>query len=199
MIPKGAVVLDVGCGCGILGIIAAKLGAKRVYSVDVNPHAILDTRFNAVRNKVTRTIRPLRSDFTRIRKLLAGKINVVVCNPPQTPLKYQRQGQDRWLSIAQDGGVSGDTFLNSLISDSPQLFPKETDSIRRLELVMTSLVKIQDKIHHLEVNGFSPSIVASTVFPVTRRTNVRGSDGPETRERRYERAVVIHATYVGRG
>lgn len=43
-------VLDFGCGSGILGIAAIKLGAKRVIGVDIDPQALLATRENAKRN-----------------------------------------------------------------------------------------------------------------------------------------------------
>jgi ribosomal protein L11 methyltransferase len=36
----GATVLDVGCGSGILSLAASALGARRVVSCDVHPHAI---------------------------------------------------------------------------------------------------------------------------------------------------------------
>lgn len=39
-IRQGDVVIDVGCGTGILGIIAAKLGASRVYCVDASPDVV---------------------------------------------------------------------------------------------------------------------------------------------------------------
>ena len=43
-------VLDFGCGSGILGIAAIKLGAKRVIGVDIDPQALDATRDNARRN-----------------------------------------------------------------------------------------------------------------------------------------------------
>jgi len=46
------VVIDYGCGSGILAIAALKLGAKKVYAVDIDPQAILATKDNAERNNV---------------------------------------------------------------------------------------------------------------------------------------------------
>jgi len=48
----GKSVIDYGCGSGILAIAALKLGAARVYAVDIDPQAILATRENARRNGV---------------------------------------------------------------------------------------------------------------------------------------------------
>ena len=49
----GRTVIDYGCGSGILGIAALKLGAARVTAVDLDPQALLATRDNAERNAVS--------------------------------------------------------------------------------------------------------------------------------------------------
>lgn len=49
---KGKVVIDYGCGSGILGIAALLLGAEKVYATDIDPQAILATRQNAEINGV---------------------------------------------------------------------------------------------------------------------------------------------------
>jgi ribosomal protein L11 methyltransferase len=46
----GARLLDVGCGSGILGIAAAKLGAAGIVGVDTDPIAVEATEANAARN-----------------------------------------------------------------------------------------------------------------------------------------------------
>jgi ribosomal protein L11 methyltransferase len=53
----GSRVLDVGCGSGILSIAAARLGARRVSGLDIDPIAIEATLANARRNRLARRIR----------------------------------------------------------------------------------------------------------------------------------------------
>ncbi len=50
-------VLDVGSGSGILSIAAARLGARAVLALDVDPIAVEATTANARRNRLARTIR----------------------------------------------------------------------------------------------------------------------------------------------
>lgn len=50
--PRGAKVIDYGCGSGILAIAAALLGAESVLCIDNDPQALIATRDNAERNKV---------------------------------------------------------------------------------------------------------------------------------------------------
>jgi ribosomal protein L11 methyltransferase len=47
----GESVLDYGCGSGILGIAAMKLGAARATGVDIDPLALLAARHNAMQNQ----------------------------------------------------------------------------------------------------------------------------------------------------
>ena len=49
---KGADVLDLGCGTGVLAIAAAKLGARRVVAVDPSPGAVEVTRASVRLNGV---------------------------------------------------------------------------------------------------------------------------------------------------
>lgn len=51
-LSKGDKVLDLGCGSGILGIVASKMGASTVTSVDIDEVAVKVTRENSEINKV---------------------------------------------------------------------------------------------------------------------------------------------------
>ena len=46
-------VLDCGCGTGILGIVAAKLGAKEVVGYDIDEWSVENTKHNALLNGVS--------------------------------------------------------------------------------------------------------------------------------------------------
>jgi ribosomal protein L11 methyltransferase len=50
-------VIDYGCGSGILGVAAAKLGADEVQAFDIDPQALLATHENALRNGVAERMR----------------------------------------------------------------------------------------------------------------------------------------------
>jgi ribosomal protein L11 methyltransferase len=52
----GRSVLDVGCGSGILSLVALALGAARVRALDIDPEAILVTRENAGRNGMSESV-----------------------------------------------------------------------------------------------------------------------------------------------
>jgi ribosomal protein L11 methyltransferase len=77
----GKAVLDYGCGSGLLGIAALKLGAARVTAVDIDPQALLATRENARANGVDARLEAhLAADFT------PGTHDVVVANILAGPL-----------------------------------------------------------------------------------------------------------------
>jgi ribosomal protein L11 methyltransferase len=55
----GSTVLDVGTGSGILAIAAARLGAKRVVALDIEPACIEAARRNALLNQVEDRVSPV--------------------------------------------------------------------------------------------------------------------------------------------
>jgi ribosomal protein L11 methyltransferase len=77
----GKRVLDFGCGSGLLGIAALKLGAARVTAVDIDPQALLATRENAQVNGVAGQLEArLAADFVPephdvvVANILAGPL-----------------------------------------------------------------------------------------------------------------------------
>lgn len=62
-LAEGATCIDVGCGSGILGITAVKLGAGRAYLTDIDDIAVKSARHNCENNGVTDKTIVSRSDL----------------------------------------------------------------------------------------------------------------------------------------
>ena len=82
------VVIDYGCGSGILGIAALLLGARQVYAVDIDPQAVLATNQNAARNQVDDRLQAfLPEDFNNYWQQNDVKpVDVMVANILAKPL-----------------------------------------------------------------------------------------------------------------
>ncbi len=52
-VKGGEEVLDVGCGSGILSVVALKYGAKHAFGTDLDPNAIIASRENAEQNDIS--------------------------------------------------------------------------------------------------------------------------------------------------
>jgi len=73
-------VLDYGCGSGILAIAASKLGAGKVWGVDIDPQAVESARYNGVQNKVD-------ASFYLPEHAPNQKADILVANILTNPLK----------------------------------------------------------------------------------------------------------------
>jgi ribosomal protein L11 methyltransferase len=72
----GATVLDVGCGSGILALVAIALGARDAVAIDTDPDAVLVTRENAARNGLSSVIDASTTPLEAVRTIAP----VVVAN-----------------------------------------------------------------------------------------------------------------------
>jgi ribosomal protein L11 methyltransferase len=74
-LEPGATLVDYGCGSGVLGIAAARLGARAVHAWDIDAQALIATRDNAAANQV--------ADHVQIHdtaSTLPQQVDVVVAN-----------------------------------------------------------------------------------------------------------------------
>ena len=74
-------ILDYGCGSGILGISAIKLGAKSVTAIDLDPQAVIASKNNAEKNHVQQEI-----EITDNNKTIEKNFNIIVANILAKPL-----------------------------------------------------------------------------------------------------------------
>ena len=85
--PVDARVIDYGCGSGVLGIAAARLGAAEVHAFDIDPQALIATRDNACANDLqarlqvhaSATMLPAGSDLLLANILAAPLCALVPC------------------------------------------------------------------------------------------------------------------------
>ena len=88
--------MDFGCGSGILGIAALKLGAERVIGIDIDPQALAASRDNAERNGVADKLEVyLPEDQPEF------KADILVANILAQPLRELHQVI---LSLLKSGG-----------------------------------------------------------------------------------------------
>lgn len=76
-LKKDDLVLDIGCGSGILSIAAAKLGAKSVVGVDLDPMAVRVAKENTQQNNMAGLVEIRQGNLTDVVK---EKSNIVVAN-----------------------------------------------------------------------------------------------------------------------
>ena len=108
----GRLLLDFGCGSGILAIAALKLGALRAVGVDNDPQALIASRDNAERNAVAE-----RLDLVAPERLQALQADVVVANILASAL------------IAIKGEIAGHCRAGALLALSGILDGQEAEVI----------------------------------------------------------------------
>jgi ribosomal protein L11 methyltransferase len=84
---KGLSVLDVGTGSGILSIIAAKLGAKEVWGIDIDGVAVENARENVEKNRVSSIVKTRKGSIGELHK----QFDVVVANIDLKSLRRMRK------------------------------------------------------------------------------------------------------------
>lgn len=76
-IKPNDVLLDVGCGSGILGITAAKLGAQNVVCIDLDKNAVKAAKDNVIHNHVDATVKVLHGNLLEMSDI---KAHIIVAN-----------------------------------------------------------------------------------------------------------------------
>ena len=76
-VNNNSIVYDIGCGSGILSIVSAKLGAKKVIGIDLDPLCVKVSNENLKLNKVESTVEIMEGNlFDKV----SGKANIIVSN-----------------------------------------------------------------------------------------------------------------------
>lgn len=156
-VNKGEVVLDMGTGCGILGIIAADKAAK-VAVVDVNPYAVRCAKENAKLNRVLDKMLFVQGDlFAPIR--VEEKFDSILFNAPYLPSK---PSEDRsWLECAWAGGTAGRQVIDRFICEATECL-KENGCIL---LMQSTLSDVEKTLQRFRKFGLRASVVVKRTLP----------------------------------
>ncbi|MFH1751699.1 MAG: HemK2/MTQ2 family protein methyltransferase [archaeon] len=144
-IEKNSIVLDLGCGSGIQSLQALKLGAGKVFCLDLNPLALKTTKENLELNGFK------ENQFTLIESNLFEKVpetlkfDLIIFNPPY--VQTQNLGHSS-SEQAVNGGHKGrqitDVFLkqfSSFLKPSGTLFLLQSNlnNVQKTKKILSSL------------------------------------------------------------
>jgi release factor glutamine methyltransferase len=151
-VHKAETVLDLGTGCGILGILAAER-ASVVMSVDINPYAIRCAKENAKLNDLQSRIYYVQGDlFTPLN--LSFKFDLVIFNAPYLPADDQEM--ESWIGRAWAGGATGRQIIDRFIAEAPK-YLKDRGKVL---LMQSTLAGVDETLRKFSDYGMSGKVVA---------------------------------------
>lgn len=156
-------VLDLGCGCGVLGLLAAKAGAGNVLCADVLQVAVLAAEENAKRNGLQSRM-----------KFQCGSLYEAVPNQRFTCIVDDVSGvADRIARVTTwfrndipTGGEDGAELVIKVLEAAPQHLASPGGSIIFPVLSLSNQARILDAAHKAFANNVKP--IASRTFPFSR-------------------------------
>lgn len=157
VVERGDSVLDVGTGCGILGIIAAANAAK-VVAVDISPCAVRCAKENAKLNRLIDKLLFVQGDL--LAPLRTGeRFDLILFNAPYLPTG---SGEDvTWLERAWAGGVTGRQIIDRFICQSPD----RLTSGGRILLLQSTLGDLDRTLKSFKEKGLRAQIIATRDLP----------------------------------
>lgn len=145
-------VLDIGTGCGLLGILAVNK-ARRVVAIDINPHALACAKFNAKLNHMSNKFDIILSDLFDGFKV-DSKFDFIIFNPPYLPIDEMLKPKE-WLNRAWYGGSSGREIIDRFLNKVDEHVPKDG----RVLLIQSSLSNPEESIKIFRQKGFETEAI----------------------------------------
>jgi len=148
--------IDVGTGCGILGIIMAKR-AKMVIATDVNPHAVQCAKQNAAANGVSDRMQFFQGDLLSSLRV-GARFDLIIFNPPYLP---ERVEGSSWVERAWKGGDDGRRIIDKFVGEAVGcLTPRG-----RILFMQSTLSNVKETLSGAQKTGLDVGVVARQDLP----------------------------------
>jgi release factor glutamine methyltransferase len=136
IIKNSEMILEVGCGSGLICAVIKNNTKAKITGIDINPYAAACTRENGVE--------AIRGDlFSCIR----GKFDIIIFNPPYLPTNDTERTAG-WINIALDGGYDGRKIINRFLEDAGSHL-HENGRILMLVSSFTGIEEVKSKMKSL--------------------------------------------------
>jgi release factor glutamine methyltransferase len=156
-VPKGAQVLDVGTGSGVLSILASEK-AEKVLAVDLNPYSVHCAKENAALNHVRDKIAFMQADLLTALTENA-KFEMILFNAPYLPAAESES--ESWIGRSWAGGINGRQVIDRFIPQaSSHLKPSG-----RILLMQSTLANIEETLRKFGDHNLKPNIIAERKLP----------------------------------
>ena len=156
-VRQGAKVLDVGAGCGILGVLAAE-NAASVLAVDLNPYALRCAKENSVLNKQDDKMAFLQADLLTAFDPKA-KFDLILFNAPYLPAEEYET--ETWIGRSWAGGIKGRQVIDRFISQVQPHLPTSGQVL----LMQSTLADVEETICEFGKNKMDAKVKAELSLP----------------------------------
>lgn len=119
-VRPGDTFLDVGTGSGLHAVLAAKLGARRVYATDISPAALRLARENARRNGVGHLCRFLLGSLVDPLVARGLFVDAMIYNAPHFPGRLVDPALPQRLRASVNGGTAGGEINARFLIEAPR-------------------------------------------------------------------------------
>lgn len=156
-VKKGEQVLDLGTGCGILGVLAARK-ASSVLGVDLNPYAIKCAKQNSLLNGIKNKIAFIQADlFSAFCEQVL--FDSILFNAPYIPSEDNEITS--WIEQAWVGGQNGREVIDRFITQVPIYLKPEG----RVLLMQSTLNGVEETINNFGHQGLLATVKTEKKLP----------------------------------
>ena len=156
-VKEGERVLDVGTGCGLLGILAAKK-ADGVVAVDLNPFAIRCARENSALNGVRDKMDFIQASlFTALN--YGVRFDLILFNAPYLPSEKGEEAS--WIGRSWAGGANGREVVDQFIFE----VPAHLKPMGKVMLMQSTLTGVEETLQKFSQNKLKGIVKAELKLP----------------------------------